>query len=122
MTEEEAQIAKLIEFTNSILSNQYYLDGKIPKRGVTIEIYKDYEEHPEKKRIARTQIGDVVVSTVFLMIDHGFLDETPILFETMIFGGEYNDFQERYETWEEAEEGHALAVKLVKEAINEDFK
>ena len=29
-----------------------------------------------------------------------------ILFETMIFGGQYDDYQWRYSTYEEAEAGH----------------
>jgi len=33
----------------------------------------------------------------------------------MIFGGKYNNYQERYSTWAEAEEGHRKAVVLVKE-------
>lgn len=57
--------------------------------------------------------GGVRVSTVFLGIDHNFMGGTPLLFETMIFGGENNEFQERYSTWEEAEEGHQQAIELV---------
>ena len=37
----------------------------------------------------------------------------PILFETMIFGGEHDQYQERYATREEAVEGHARAVAPV---------
>jgi hypothetical protein len=56
----------------------------------------------------------VTVSTTFLGIDHGFGfgDGPPVLFETMIFGGPHNDYQERYCSWAEAELGHALACEL----------
>ena len=54
------------------------------------------------------------VSTVFLGLDHSFGGGTPILFETMIFGGEYDDYQERYHTLEEAQVGHEKAISLVK--------
>jgi hypothetical protein len=58
---------------------------------------------------------DVRVSTVFLGIDHDFSkDGPPILFETMVFGGERDQEQERYATWEEAEDGHAKFVSLMK--------
>jgi hypothetical protein len=54
----------------------------------------------------------VFVSTVFLGLDHRFSgDGPPILFETMIFGGEHDEMQKRYCTWEEAFEGHQNAVK-----------
>ncbi len=50
---------------------------------------------------------EVLVSTVFLGLDHNFNDKgPPILFETMIFGSSLDGEQERYATWSEAEEGH----------------
>ena len=53
------------------------------------------------------------VSTVFLGLDMNFgLIGEAILFETMVFGGVLNDYQWRWCTWEEAEEGHAQAVAL----------
>lgn len=54
------------------------------------------------------------ISTVFLGSYHNFGDTgEPILFETMIFGGEHDQYQERYCTWEEAEIGHKQAVQMV---------
>lgn len=45
------------------------------------------------------------ISTVFLGIDHGFLN-IPLFFETMVFeDGEIEDSM-RYQTYEEAERGH----------------
>jgi hypothetical protein len=72
---------------------------------------QDFENHC---RIARTEIGDVHVSTVFLGVNHNFFGHTPILFETMIFGGEHDEYQERYYTLEEAMIGHERAVSLIK--------
>lgn len=57
--------------------------------------------------------NDVRVSTIFLGTNHAFFGGTPILFETMIFGGEHDEYQERYATWEEAEAGHQRAIDLV---------
>lgn len=66
-------------------------------------------------RVAETEIGDVRISTVFLGMDHRFRDEgPPILFETMIFGGRLDNFQDRCCTWDEAEAMHAEAVKQVR--------
>ena len=65
------------------------------------------------RHIAQDIFGDVKVSTVFLGLDHSFNDGVPILYETMIFGGEHNDYQERYATKEQALAGHAKAVALV---------
>lgn len=51
----------------------------------------------------------VSVSTVFLGLDHNFTDSgTPLLFETMAFGGQHDQEMRRYHTWEEAETGHRL--------------
>jgi len=60
----------------------------------------------------------VLVSTVFLGLDHGhwFFDgrpHDPVLWETMIFGGPFDGFQDRYSSRLDALRGHALAVALV---------
>lgn len=72
-------------------------------------------ESDRKARIV-AQTGDrkvVQVSTVFLGLDHRFGDQgPPPLFETMIFGGEHDEYQERCSTWEEAEAMHTEACKL----------
>lgn len=54
---------------------------------------------------------EITVSTVFLVVNHEFIgDGPPILFETMVFGGDHDEFQLRYHTWEMAEFGHTLTV------------
>lgn len=64
--------------------------------------------------VAKSQFGDVGVSTVFLGLDHRFGDSgPPLIFETMIFGGPHSDYQTRCSTWEEAEEMHRVACVLV---------
>jgi hypothetical protein len=73
-------------------------------------------------RVGDTTIGDARVSTVFLEIDHRFVDEgPPILFETLVFGGPMDGEMERYATWEEAEQGHADMVFRVTAAHNASF-
>lgn len=66
-----------------------------------------------KRHVADDHIGDVRISTVFLGIDLSF-HEKRLWFETMIFGGEHDYFQERYSTWDEAEAGHLRALDMVR--------
>lgn len=70
-------------------------------------------ERDQEWRVALDNIGDrITVSTVFLGINHRFGDGPPILFETMIFGGKHDQYQERYSTLDEAVAGHKRAVLL----------
>lgn len=65
-------------------------------------------------RVARTEIDGVVVSTVFLGLDHRFLGGSPpLLFESMAFGGVLDQEQDRYSTWIEAKVGHAAMCARV---------
>jgi hypothetical protein len=72
---------------------------------------------PITTRLFSTEIGQSRISTVFLSMDHSLAgligDGSPVLFETMVFGGEYDDYQERYHTYDEAEEGHNRIVEMV---------
>jgi hypothetical protein len=100
----------------------YKLDGHEPVPiDVTsvedlIELGRLYES--EERRVACTKIGDVEVSTVFLCVDTAYIAEehVPILFETMVFGGEMDEYCERWCTWGEAEEGHKAVVEQVAQA------
>lgn len=77
--------------------------------------YSDPNRIVKKDHLTISKI-DVDVSTVFLCLDHSFSKEgPPLLFETMIFGGPYDSYQERYHTYKEALEGHN---KLVEKLIN----
>jgi hypothetical protein len=60
--------------------------------------------------VARDTIGCVLVSTVFLGLDHNHFGSPPLLFETMIFGGPLDDSHWRYSTWYEALNGHGMAM------------
>ena len=65
------------------------------------------------RTIAKDDIGNVQISTVFLGFDHRFGPGDPILYETMIFGGEHDQYQDRYCTREEALKGHQEAIDKV---------
>lgn len=54
------------------------------------------------------------VSTVWLGLNHQFdEDGPPLIFETMVKNpsGEFEDYQERYSTEEEAMNGHKAAIE-----------
>jgi hypothetical protein len=66
-------------------------------------------------RVDVTQIGDVVISTVFLGLDYRMSRRgPPLLFETRVFGSSHNRFQNRCATWDKAETMHAEAVAFVR--------
>jgi hypothetical protein len=88
------------------------------------------------RHVGRTQIDEMIVSTVFLGIDHSWDGAKPLLFETMVFEPNHNDpdlgldfvqsddfapsgLPWRYSTWDEAEAGHAQMCELVRAAIQE---
>jgi hypothetical protein len=89
----------------------YILNGKTPVKCENIIEWAQQFETMDRV-VAKTNKGDITVSTVFLGIDHSFNDGVPLLFETMIFGGEHDQGQWRYSTWEQAEKGHKEACKL----------
>jgi len=73
-----------------------------------------------RKRVRGTYIGKYWVSTVFLGLDHGNDPNEPLLFETMVFNDDSEEyFQEiecyRTTTWRKALKQHWLAVEEIKE-------
>lgn len=91
----------------------YILEGKMPVFCDEIKVWGQWFEDREKSRVSRTTFGEVRVSTVFLGLDHSFGVGPPILFETIIFGGESDGYQQRCETWDQAEQMHRVACDLV---------
>lgn len=70
------------------------------------------------RRVAVVILDGVLISTVFLGLDHNYLRSgDPILFETMILGGVHDQYQERYRTRTDALLGHKHAVELVKASL-----
>ena len=73
----------------------------------------------EERRVAREEVGDVEVSTVFLSHDHNWTGEgDPILFETMVFGGEWDGMCDRYHTYDQALAGHRSIVEKIERGEN----
>ncbi len=67
-----------------------------------------------KDNIIRLGMEDILISTVFLGINHSMESSNvnPILFETMVFEGKYDQEMWRYCTYEEAVKGHIKVVKM----------
>lgn len=79
------------------------------------DFWRSWADDPKERCVAKTYHGKIRISTVFLSIDHRFGDEgPPILFETMVFGGNLDGEQRRYETWDQAVLGHENMVARVK--------
>jgi hypothetical protein len=66
------------------------------------------------RHVMDQRIGAARVSTVFLGIDHNFTGATPVLWETMVFGGQLHLELDRCSgSREQAEPMHAQMVKRV---------
>jgi hypothetical protein len=95
------------------MTDKYILEGKIAKPvdlNTWARWYETADRHVAKS--GSNEKGKVFISTVFLGLDHSFGHGKPLLFETMIFGGEHDQYQDRYSTWEEAVVGHGRACKM----------
>ena len=99
----------------------YLLDENKKPYGVSMEESLVLCGNPDMKVTKFEEIGDVKVSTVFLSMDHAWIGEPgPVLWETMVFGGEHDGYQERYTSYEDALAGHQRAFNLVKNIERED--
>lgn len=81
----------------------------------------------DTKRIGRDEVKGLIVSTVWLGLDHNLLNEfdetidNPHIFETMVFKNDESlDYCDRYSSYDEALEGHKKAIEWVKDGCNED--
>lgn len=72
--------------------------------------------HEDNRHLAEDHLeGGVRVSTVFLGIDHSFSSGgPPVLYETMIFGGEHDGWQDRHTHWADALNRHRGVVKALR--------
>lgn len=68
------------------------------------------------KPINHTMVdNNIIIITHFIGVDFDFKKKgKPILWQTMIFDGKHDQYQERYTSKEDALEGHKRAVKMVK--------
>lgn len=90
----------------------YILEGHTPVQCHDVLTWAKWFQ-TANKHVAKTEVAPGVrVSTVFLGLDHRWGSEgPPVLFETMVFGGQLNGEIERYCTWEDAEAGHKAMIE-----------
>ena len=94
--------------------------------GVYEEIdLEDYAEYiKEHKVIQQDKVGHLFISTVWLGLDHGYGDEEPQIYETMIFDNNeespsYPDqYQVRYSRWKSALKNHRRILELVQAFVS----
>lgn len=84
-----------------------------------VDEWTRWRQSSDKWRVALTSLpGGIEISTVFLTLNHEFrIDKPPILFETMVFGGEYDEYTQRYRTYVGAEAGHKQVVEMVSKSL-----
>ena len=91
----------------------FILDGHEPVECADVIEWEKWVRKADR-HVAETRKGNIRISTIFMGLNHNFsIGGTPILFETMVFGGKHDDYQERYDSWDRAEEGHKRAYKMV---------
>lgn len=95
----------------------YGLRGEALTDSQASELLRD----TKRRRIAKTILRDgrerVLVSTVFLVLDNGFMEQEPVLWETMVFGGPMDAYDWRYKSRPEARLGHKIVVGDVRATI-----
>lgn len=101
-------------------SDYYILNGKEP---VPVSLDTYLRSKNSWAQLARTEKPQYVVSTVFLGINHAFnKDGPPMLFETMIFGGYWDENMLRTSTWDEAMKNHDACVKLAERELTLKYR
>lgn len=99
------------------MSDKYILNAAgEPERCNDLRVWATWMETADMaRRVAIDEVGEnTKVSTVFLGIDHNFgFGGSPILYETMVFGGSLDGEQERYTTREDALRGHKELLSRV---------
>ena len=105
------------------VGSHFILDDDNEPVPVSIQEYAIWATRENRLRlVGRTDFHDEngeevsSVSTVFLGLDHRFSGDgdTPVLWETMIFGGDNDEYQQRYTSHDDAVVGHQKAVAIVK--------
>lgn len=95
------------------MSGQYILEGHRAVRCDDLIVWARWFEKGDRI-VKQETIGESRISTVFLGSDHRLGNGPPVLFETMVFGGSYDQETDRYMTWEDAESGHAeMCLKVL---------
>lgn len=105
------------------MGNLYILDGHTPVPEDDLNKWGEWFGKTNRTvrngvlevSLGNKKIGQIRISTVFLGVDHSFSGKgPPVLFETMVFGGEHDQEMDRCSTWEAAEKMHEKMIERVK--------
>ena len=99
------------KFLLSEMTDRYILKDGIPVPEPDLMKWAEFFEKTENRIVKQDEIDGVKISTIFLGINHNFGEGIPILYETMVFGGDSHGDMERYATVEEALVGHGHFCK-----------
>lgn len=95
------------------MSRYYALDEHKQLVPVPLREWANGYEDAAMRRVAWTVRGPVTVSTVFMGLNHQFGEGPPLVYETLVMGGRYDDWMDRYSTWDDAVLGHRRMCLLV---------
>jgi hypothetical protein len=84
---------------------------------ITLEQWGEIMEDVEQKVVKQDRVNGLLVSTVWLGMNHNFGEGEPLIYETMVFpeGSWEEMYMERYTTREQAIAGHEVALEWTKE-------
>jgi hypothetical protein len=98
--------------------DHYILEGQTVRKASFLEWAQWLEQNGPSRTLAQDAIApDILVSTVFLGLDHNLLKESdePLIFETLVFGGKADGKMRRYSIYSQALAGHGEVVEEVME-------
>jgi len=91
----------------------YYIMQNMRPRPVQFFEFAAWSE-THNRSIDRTEVGDVVISTIFRGVDHSYGEGPPLLFETRVSGGLCDGESRQYATLGEAKRGHHDIVDAIR--------
>lgn len=97
------------------MSKQYILEGNTPVKCDDLIKWGDWMSDFSSRVVAKDSKSGIDISTVFLGVDYSYEGGPPLLFETMIFGGDNDQELWRCSTWDEAIVQHIRALELIED-------
>ncbi len=102
-----------------MLKGYYTLDReRNPIPATSLKEWGEFKKNPANKFVCNTKVPPsletVGVSTVFLGSEHGEVDGKPLLWETIVFGGVFDQEIERYTSYKDAIAGHLRMLDKVR--------
>lgn len=93
---------------------KYYILKGTEVIPASVEQWAESFNDRENRIVEQNHIGEILISTVFLGLDHSWnAGDPPMIFETMIFEGKYDEYQERCSSYKQALKMHKRAYDLV---------